>query len=74
MGAVSFHLRRREKHLSPLLPDGRRAESVPPLRSLSVISSLASSARPVIACDWPHLSLTVEASIRVGGGEESRPL
>lgn len=44
------------------------------LRSLPVISSLASSARPVIACDWPHLSLAVEASIRVGGAEESRPL
>lgn len=76
MGAVSFHLRRRGKHLSPPLPDDRRAESIPSLRSLPVISSLASSARLVIACDWPHLSLPVEASIhiRVGGTEESRPL
>lgn len=73
MGAVSFHLRRREKHLSPLLPDDHQAESITPLCFLLVVSSLASSACPVIACDWPHLSPPVEASIRVGGGEESRP-
>lgn len=38
-------------------------------RSVLVISSVASSAHPVIASDWPYLSLTTEAAISVGGAE-----
>lgn len=69
MGVIWLHLRRQEKHLFSLLPNDCRAESISSLGSVLVISSLASSARLVIACDWPYLSPTTEASIRVGGEE-----
>lgn len=59
----------RKKHLFSLPPNDCRAESISSLGSVLVISSLASSARLVIARDWPYLSLTIEASIRVGGEE-----
>lgn len=44
-------------------------ESVPSLFSFLVIISLASSARMMIASDWPYLSLPAEATISVGGVE-----
>ena len=47
----------------------RLCERISSFCSILVISSPASSARPVIVSDWPYLSLTTVATISVGGVE-----
>jgi len=76
VGVVCSHMtrwggrkeREKDKHLFSSCPIMvGLCEKISLLRSVPVISSPASSARPLIVSDWPYLSLTAVATISVGG-------
>lgn len=69
VGVIYCYLMRLQKHFFHSCIMTVRAESVLSLFSILFMISLASSARMVIASDWPYLSLNAEATISVGGME-----
>lgn len=74
VGVIRSHLMREKKnkkntcfHCCQMTV--RLCERISSFSSILVISSPASSARPVIVSDWTYLSLTTVATISVGGVE-----
>lgn len=70
VGVVCSHLmRERNACFYSCQMTVRLCERISSFCSILVISSPASSARPVIVSDWTYLSLTTVATISVGGVE-----